>query len=227
METLKGLDLVENVTKPVPDTVTSYYKNTFANGTGEFGTFTMQDFLGTAIGTITKNALENTNAVIANMNVTTLNTIYARMLATVSGTYGPNSGPITIPAGPAAGVYASGDAAFTTGLLPAANAAIAALISTYPIHTRSLNNSFNSICAQYEYEYANQVRAGLDFANIVPGGQQATMSFMSGLQYAGLDQEIGGQNSFLIAVVDASAQSGQAVLGALREGRNNSIMDKA
>ena len=28
METLKGLDLVENVTKPVPDTVTSYYKNT-------------------------------------------------------------------------------------------------------------------------------------------------------------------------------------------------------
>lgn len=227
METLKGLDLVENVTKPVPDTVTSYYKNTFANGTGEFGTFTMQDFLGTAIGTITKNALENTNTVIANMNVTTLNTIYARMLATVSGTYGPNSGPITIPAGPAAGVYASGDAAFTTGLIPAANAEISALISTYPIHTTSLNNSFNSICIQYEYEYANQVRAGVDFANLVPGGQQATMSFMSGLQYAGLDQEIGGQNSFLIVVADASTQSGQAVLGALREGRNNSLMDKS
>jgi hypothetical protein len=31
----------------------------------------------------------------------------------------------------------------------------------------------------------------------------------------------------LIAVADASTQSGQAVLGALREGRNNSIMDKA
>jgi hypothetical protein len=90
-----------------------------------------------------------------------------------------------------------------------------------------LNNSFNSICAQYEYEYNNQVRASLDFANLVPGGQQATMSFMSGLQYAGLDREIGGQNSFLIAVADADTQSGQAVLGALREGRNNSIMDKA
>ncbi len=145
METLKGLDLVENVTKPVPDTVTSYYKNTFANGTGEFGTFTMQDFLGTAIGTKTQNALENTSAVIANMNVATLNTIYARMLATVSGTYGPNAGPVTIPAGPAAGVYASGDDAFTTGLIPAANAEISALISAYPSHTTSLNNSFNSI----------------------------------------------------------------------------------
>ena len=106
METLKGLDLVENVTKPVPDTVTSYYKNTFANGTGEFGTFTMQDFLGSAVGTKTQNALENTSAVIANMNVTTLTSIYADMLATVSGTYGPNAGPITIPSGPAAGVYA-------------------------------------------------------------------------------------------------------------------------
>ena len=227
METLKGLDLVENVTKPVPDTVTSYYKNTFANGTGEFGTFTMQDFLGSAVGTKTQNALENTSAVIANMNVATLTGIYADMLATVSGTYGPNAGPITIPSGPAAGVYASGDAAFTTGLIPAANTAISALIAAYPAHTTSLNNSFNSICIQYEYEYDNQTRAGLDFANLVPGGQQATMSFMSGLQYAGLDREIGGQNSFLIAVADASTQSGQAVLGALREGRNNSIMDKA
>ena len=60
----------------------------------------------------------------------------------------------------------------------------------------------------------------------MPGGQQATLSFMSGLQYAGLDQEIGGQNSFLIAVANASTQSGQAILGALREGRNNLIMDK-
>ena len=227
METLKGLDLVENVTKPVPDTVTSYYKNTFATGTGEFGTFTMQDFLGSAIGTKTQNAMENVNAVIANMNVATLTTIYARMLATVSGTYGPNGGPITIPAGPAAGVYASGDAAFTTGLIPAANAEISALIASYPAHTTSLNNSFNSICTQYEYEYDNQTRASLDFTSLVGGGQQATMSFMSGLQYAGLDREIGGQNSFLMEVADASTQSGQAVLGALREGRNNSIMDKA
>lgn len=227
METLKGLDLVENVTKPVPDTVTSYYKNTFASGTGEFGTFTMQDFLGSGIGTITQNALENTNAVIANMNVAALTSIYADMLATVSGSYGPNSGPITIPSGFAAGTYASGDDAFTSGLIPAADYIITALISIYPIHTTSLNNSFNSICLQYEYEYANQVRAGVDFANLVPDGQQATMSFMSGLQYAGLDQEIGGQNSFLITVANASTQSGQAILGALREGRNNSLMDKA
>lgn len=227
METLKGLDLVENVTKPVPDTVTSYYKNTFATGTGEFGTFTMQDFLGSAIGTSTVNSLENVNAVIADMDVTALASIYADMLATVSGTYGPNSGPITIPSGPAAGVYASGDAAFTTGLIPAANTIISTIISTYPSHVASLNNSFNNICEQYEYEYANQVRASVDFANLVPGGQQATISFMSGLQYAGLDQEIGGQNSFLVAVTDTSTQSGQAVLGALREGRNNLIMDKA
>ena len=59
METLKGLPLVEDVTKPVPDTVTTYYKDTFATGTSEFGTFTMQDFLGSAVGTVTKNSIQN------------------------------------------------------------------------------------------------------------------------------------------------------------------------
>lgn len=227
METLKGLDLVENLTTPVPTNVTTFYKNTFANGTDQFGRFTMQDFLGSAIGTKTQNAMENTTSTLSGMNVTALTDIYADMLATVSGTYGPNAGPITIPSGPAAGVYASGDAAFTTGLIPAANTIIASLISTYPTETASLNNNFNAICIQYEYEYANQVRAGLVFADLISGSQQATISFMSSLSTIGQDNQIGGQSPYVMAVADAETQSGQAILGALREGRNSAIMDQA
>ena len=105
METLKGLPLVEDVTKPVPDTVTAYYKDTFAKGTSEFGTFTMQDFLGSATGTVTKNSIQNIVATLRNMNITALTSLYNQMLLTVQGVYDDplNPGQIIIPSGPAAG----------------------------------------------------------------------------------------------------------------------------
>lgn len=228
METLKGLPLVEDVTKPVPDTVTTYYKDTFATGTGEFGTFTMQDFLGSASGTVTKNSMQNVVATLYNMNITTLSSLYNQMLLTVQGVYNDPSNPpqIIIPSGPAAGTYADGNDAFTSGLIPAANTLIAGLISTYPSETTSLNNSFNAVCNQYVYEYTNQSKAGLSFPDLTSGSQQSIIGFMSGLASAGLDTQVGGTSSFIASVADASTQSGQAILGSLREGRNNSLMDK-
>jgi len=228
METLKGLPLVENVTKPVPDTVTTYYKDTFAKGTGEFGTFTMQDFLGSAIGTVTTPTMQNIVATLRNMNITALTSLYHQMLLTVQGAYNDPLYPpqIIIPSGPAAGTYANGNAAFTSGLIPAANTLISSLISTYPSATSSLNNSTSAICEQYVYEYTNQTKAGLAFADLVSGSQQATISFASGLASAGLDTQIGGQSSYLSTVANTATQTGQAILGALREGRNNTLMDK-
>lgn len=228
METLKGLPLVEDVTKPVPDTVTTYYKDTFAKGTGEFGTFTMQDFLGSATGTVTKNSMQNIVATIRNMNITALASLYNQMLLTVQGAYNDPFYPpqIIIPSGPAAGTYSDGNDAFTSGLIPAANTLISSLISTYPSATTSLNNSVNAICEQYVYEYANQTKAGLTFADLVSGSQQSTVSFMSGLASAGLDVQKGGQSSYLSSVANAATEAGQAILGSLREGRNNTLMDK-
>jgi hypothetical protein len=228
METLKGLPLVEDVTKPVPATVTAYYKDIFAKGTSEFGTFTMQDFLGSATGTVTKNSIQNIVATLRNMNITALSSLYNQMLLTVQGAYDDPVYPpqIIIPSGPAAGTYADGNAAFTSGLIPAANTLIASLISTYTSATISLNNSTTAICNQYVYEYANQTKAGLVFADLTAGSQLSTISFMSGLASAGLDTQIGGQSSYLSSVANAATESGQAILGSLREGRNNTLMDK-
>ena len=228
METLKGLPLVEDVTKPVPDTVTAYYKDTFAKGTGEFGTFTMQDFLGSSTGTVTTTSMQNMVATLRNMNISALTSLYNQMLLTVQGVYDDPWYPpqIIIPSGPAAGTYADGNAAFTSGLIPSANTLISSLISTYPSATTSLNNSANAICEQYVYEYTNQTKAGLVFADLASGSQQSTISFISGLASAGLDTEIGGQSSYLSSVANAATEAGQAVLGSLREGRNNTLMDK-
>ena len=228
METLKGLPLVEDVTKPIPDGVTTYYKDTFATGSGEFGTFTMQDFLGSATGTVTKNSMQNIVATLYNMNISALSGLYNQMLLTVQGVYDDplNPGQIIIPSGPAAGTYSSGNDAFTSGLIPAVNTAITNLISTYPSATGSLNNSVNAICEQYVYEYTNQTKAGLSFPDLTSGSQQSIVSFMSSLASAGVDTQIGGQSSYLSSVADSSTQAGQAILGSLREGRNNALMDK-
>lgn len=228
METLKGLPLVEDVTKPVPDTVTAFYKDTLAAGTGEFGTFTMQDFLGSATGTVTKTSIQNVVATLYNMNITALSSLYNQMLLTVQGVYDdPISPPqIIIPTGPAAGTYADGNDAFTSGLIPAANSLISGLIATYPSETTSMNNSFNAVCNQYVYEYANQTKAGLSFADLTSGSQQSIIGFLSGLATAGVDTQIGGQNTFIASVSNTAVQTGQAIVGALREGRNNLLMDK-
>ena len=227
METLKGLPLVENVAKAVPDAVTSYYQTTFATGTGEFGTFRIQDFLGTSAGIISKQTMLNVVAVISSMNVSALTSLYNTMLLTVQGTYGAAAGPVTIPSGPAAGVYATGDLAFTSGLIPAANTIISTLIATYPLQTTSLNRQFTNICNQYTYEYTNQVRAGVDFTELVSGSQNATFSFMSSLATIGQDSMRGGQANYINVVANPEIQAGQAVIGALREGRNILLMDKA
>lgn len=150
------------------------------------------------------------------------------MLLTVQGVYNDPLYPpqIIIPSGPAAGTYADGNDAFTSGLIPAANSLIAGLISTYPSETTSMNNSFNAVCRQYVYEYTNQTEAGLSFPDLTSGSQQAIIGFMSGLASAGIDTQIGGQSNFIASVADTATQSGQAIIGALREGRNNLLMDK-
>ena len=229
METLKGLPLVENVAQAMPNDVTSYYKTTFATGTGEFGTFRLQDFLGSATGTITQQSMLNTVVVINSINVSALTSLYAQMLLTVQGAYDDpmNPGWIIIPTGPAAGTYTSGDLAFTTGLIPSANTIIATLISTYPFQTSALDRQINNICNQYTYEYTNQVRAGLDFTELTTGTQHATFSFMSSLATAGQDSMRGGQANFITAVANTEIQAGQAIIGSLREGRNILLMDKS
>ena len=187
IETLKGLYLLETLTAPVPDTITQYLKDNFATGTGPYGTFTVMDFLGTAAGANVTNLMLQVPTLIDAMDVTVLQGLYNDMLATVSGTYGANTGPVTIPAGPAAGVYATGDLAFTTGLIPAAQAEIANLIATYPNETDNLNNAFNTISEQIFREAVNQAKTGLNYDDLPGGIQSNALSFASSLAQYGQD----------------------------------------
>jgi hypothetical protein len=227
IETLKGLTLLESLSEPVPATVSQYFRDNLATGTGPYGSFTVMDFLGTAAGGDVTNMMLQVPVLINTMNVTVLQGLYNDMLATVSGTYGPNTGPVTIPAGPAAGVYATGDLAFTTGLIPAAQAEIANLIATYPVETGDLNNVFDTISAQIFREAVNQAKTGLNYDDLPSGSQSGALSFASSLAQYGQDNTPYNSAVFLNTVAQFGNLPGQAIIGCLREGRNYQSLNEA
>jgi hypothetical protein len=227
IETLKGLYLLETLTAPVPATITQYLKDNFATGTGPYGTFTVMDFLGTAAGANVTNLMLQVPTLINAMDVAVLQGLYNDMLATVSGTYGPNTGPVTIPAGPAAGVYATGDLAFTTGLIPAAQAEIANLIAAYPDQTNDLNSAFNTISQQIFREAVNQAKAGINYDELSSSSQGSAMSFASSLAQYGQDNTPSNSAEFLNTVAQFGTLPGQAIIGSLREGRNYQSLNEA
>jgi len=227
LNTLKGLSLLQTLTSPVPSSTTDYYQTSFATGTGEFGTFTINDLLGTAAGATVTDLMSEVTATLNTMTLTSLTSIYADMLNTVEGDYGVFSGPVTIPSGPAAGVYANGNAAFTTGLIPAATTIISGLIAANPVQNTTLNTAFNTICQQIETEAVNQARAGINYDGSVADNQTVVLSFVTSLPQYGQSDSPGDASEFLNTVADTSVISGQAIVGALREGRNNRALNTA
>jgi hypothetical protein len=125
-------------------------------------------------------------------------------------------------------VYANGNDAFTTGLIPAATTIVTGLISTYPVETTTLNTAFNSICQQIETEGENQARAGINYNDGAASDNQTNvLSFVGSLPQYGQRNSPGGPAEFLNTVADTTVISGQAVVGALREGRNNAALNTA
>lgn len=228
LESLKGLPLVQSLIQPIPSATTSYYQNSFATGTGEFGTFTINDLLGTAAGANVTGLMSEVTSTLTSMTLSNLTSIYDNMLETVQGDYGVSAGPVTIPGGPAAGVYANGNDAFTTGLIPAANTIIAGLISSYAVETATLNSAFNTICQQIENEGANQSHAGINYNDgAVSDNQTSVLSFVGSLPQYAQNNSPGGTAEFLNIVADTTVIGGQAIVGALREGRNGAALNNA
>lgn len=229
METLKGLTLLNTGKQPISDATRDFYLNTYAGGTGENGTYVLCDFIGTAIGVTAGSLFDQATAVIvrrtADGTLSTLSTIYERMVKSCNGTYGPvPGGPITIPAGPGAGVYADPDTA-VVALIALANTQISTLVSTLGGDTTTLNNAWNGICQRVIYEVNNLNKCSIDLNQLIPGDKFSGMSLVSSLPGFGNDTTENGAGQFFEAIANTSTLFGQAIIGAMREGRNNVLMD--
>lgn len=220
--TLKGLDLIANTTTPVPGDVATYYATNIALGSGPSGTYLTSDFFGSAAGLPYNDDLTTVSSTITAQltagTLTALNTIYSQMKSVVTSAYGTPP-TITIPSGPAAGVYATYDAALSA-LITAANAAIGTAIVSMGTATTTLNTAWTAMTKHSANEPIFQAKANINYSNLTAGAQLPITAFIPALAGYGKETQQGMAAQFLESIANTANQYGQAMVGALREGRN-------
>ena len=222
--TLKGLDLINGPSStPVPDAVPTYYLTQLAKGSGPNGTFLTTDFFGSAAGIPYNDYLTTVTSTISAQftsgNLGALNTIYSQMVEVVTSGYGVPP-TVTIPSGPAAGVYLTYNAALAA-LITAADAAVGTAISTMGANTTAtLNTAWTEMTTHSANEDTFQALASIDYATLTAGAQLPITAFIPALAGYGQETQTGMAAEFLEAIANTANQYGQAMVGALREGRN-------
>jgi hypothetical protein len=244
LETNKGLNLINALTKPLPDNVYNFFTQTWTTGTGPSGIYLLVDVIGTPTGWITNDALSNTVAVLNSLTsanafvglTNSVNGVYTVMANTSAGNYtvcteiDPGPPPVlscitTIPGGlPGAGSYtgdsasASIQAAFTGGLIPAMLAQVATIVTNYPSQVAQTNTNWANISIQADLVNQNLALAQVDFANLQPNLQPTGLVY--GLTDYGLDTTEGGAAFFMESIAQTSTIGGQAIISTMREARN-------
>ena len=222
--TLKGLDLINGPSStPVPAAVPTYYLTQLAKGSGPNGTFLTTDFFGSAAGIPYNDYLTTVTSTLSTQinagNVSSLATIYSQMVQVVTSGYGVPP-LITIPSGPAAGVYLTYNAALAA-LITAADAAIGTTIATMgATTTATLNTAWTAMTTHSANEDTFQALASIDYATLTAGAQLPITAFIPSLAGYGQETQTGMAAEFLEAIANTANQYGQAMVGALREGRN-------
>jgi hypothetical protein len=199
LSTMAGLPLIQAQTTPVDSSVTDYIANTLATGTGPNGTITTYDVLGLALDADDFAAQLNTattaiNALQGAGSLATLNTAYVNILSAVN-----DAGVIT--------------------QIGNANAAIAAL-SADP-NVTILNTAWNYMANLMNLSAKYTSEAGTDYFNLPPGITTNVYSFVQNLPGYGLLTANGDAAEFLENIADTTTLGGQAIVGVMREGRND------
>lgn len=198
LNTMAGLPLIEAQTSAVDPSVTNYFATAVATGTGPDGTITTYDVLGLALDADDFASRLNTatsaiNSLQGAGLLNTLNTAYTNILA------------------------AANDAAVITQINNA-NAAISAL-SANPNYA-VLNTAWAYIANLMNLSAKYTTEAGINYFLLQPGDKNSVYSLVQNLPTYGLLTANGDAAEFLTALADTATLGGQAVIGAMREGRN-------
>ena len=225
LTTLKGLPDVEASTQPIDTDVETYYAEEIAGGSGPNGTYLLTDFFGSTAGI---PFTENFTSTVATLNsnssaLTELDTVYGRMAAVASDTYGTPP-TITIPSGPGAGSYTTYDDAISA-LIVAADSAVGntiALLGT--ANVAALNTSWQAMATNSANEPVNLAKAGVDYSTY-QHSQIIISAFIPTLGDIGKETQQGMGAQMFESIANVENKYGQAVVGALREGRNTAGLD--
>ena len=191
LESNKDLNLINDLTTPVPPVVQNFISNTVATGTGPGNTITLNDMIGIASGNTVTTALPDTTTALQELAsigaLTRLtgnggssgsvnNGIYTLMSYALTGVYsmgGNVANSTTIPnttyySGPQ--TFANVNLAFSTasvGLIARANTAIANIATTYSNVVVIANDATNACAEQLNLNVINCTAAGIEIGNIV------------------------------------------------------------
>lgn len=254
LESNKDLNLINALTTPVPPEVENFWGNTFATGTGPGNTITTNDLIGTAAGNTHNTELPVVTSVLTQLNdIGALNVltgnggtpgsvnngIYTIMDYCLGNAYTDMmTGDITLPTTnyftPPGNPYLSFDDAFGNALIPAANSAISNIATTYNDLATISNQATANMAQQLVINVENLTYAGIDIgnvvndianANLIANSVSTVLGLTGQLHDIGRDVSEGGAAQFFEAVADTSALSGQAVVAAMREGRNIAVLN--
>lgn len=207
LSTMANLPLVEALTTPVPASAVNFFANDVATGTGPSGTITTCDVLGTAID-YNNLAAEFDTVRIAILaldtlgSLNTLKTIYGNMLSSAN------------------------DAAMQA-YITAANNEIVVIAAAQPALVATLNTAFVNISQSLVNEKDLQIFAGIDYFDTVSGAKISILAFVQSLPtYAQLTAECEAAE-FLEQIADTTIIGGQAIIGAMREARNQQVIQES
>ena len=246
LENLEGLPLIQNQTQYVPQGVIDYWKSYYGEdydiklGTGALNQLVVSDVIGFAAGYNSGSYLQDNATKLAELNsagafneFTQVQGIYETIQAFAQGTFGPTENPpmsgqyeVVIPAGwAAAGTYGpfataveAYEDAWINGIIPFTALANVDIIQNYSVAQTVYNNE-NTWQEQLGREHLNRQRIDLVAADILPTNNTA-MSFAQQLPELGRRTEFGGPAMWLERVANADTLGGQALIAAMREGRN-------
>jgi hypothetical protein len=206
LNTMCGLPLIEAQTTPVDASVTSYFANSVATGSGANGTINNNDVLGTALGLTHTECLISATAVMQSL-------ITAGALTALTATYNSMQ-------------TAASDAAMQ-GFIATATGQIVTVVAGYPTEVATLNTCFNDMAARLSSEKAYQTQAAIDYFNLQPGEKTSVLALVQNLNSYGPQTDVGGPNNFLTRVADTTTLTGQAMVGSLRQAQNQVRLDAA
>lgn len=227
METLKGLNLVANVATPIPDSVATFYSGTIAQGTGPNGTFLLTDLLPGTSGIRENPALEAAINLIANSVTADLNTIYGYMVNVVDAA--PGDFPLTFAIPGVGNITVVDYDDGITQLVAAAENEIGQILAdnTVTDTVSTANSTWTTMTTAWSRSPTAQTNASIDYATLPTTAQLPVTAFVAGLDQQGTDTEVGMSAQYLQSVANTATQSGQALVGVLRESRNDAAMNAA
>jgi hypothetical protein len=201
--TMRDLPLIEAQTQAVDDSVTNFYENEVATGSGQYGTLLITDVIGTSIDA-------HDFATALNSVTNTINTLQG------AGTLLALNTALT-------NLILSGNDAGVITQIAAANAAIVALATATK---DALNALWVPIATALDFELQYQTQAGVNYFDLPPSQTLSIYSFVQGLPGFSQDQSPGQAWDYLTYAIDSNLLGGQAAIGAIREAYNVSRLEQ-